>query len=170
MDDVTPVNVIRITASWRQTSTSEYCNLDGARNTGKCYNFYGFTKAKGHQRMTCCKLPWRRDRNEHLATAITKGPTASNAATSTSRTRKGIGYQCDRLKAVTNWKGRLLVWLCIPIAFEDYSPLGCDAGSIDSYRRFVGVCCLHFQGSPKRVFLDYPEVRGTKMLKKFINN
>jgi len=48
MDDVTPVIVIRTTAWWRQTSTSECCNLDGARNTGKYYNFYDLKKAKGH--------------------------------------------------------------------------------------------------------------------------
>jgi len=84
MDDVTPVSVIRTTASWRQTSTSECCNFDGARNTGKCCNFYSLTKAKVHQRMTCCALPWRRGGNEHQASAITKAPTASNAATSTT--------------------------------------------------------------------------------------
>ena len=76
MDDVTPVNAIQTTASWRQTSTSECCNLDGAKNTDKSYNFYSFTKEKFHQRMTCCALPWRRDENEHQASVITKAPTS----------------------------------------------------------------------------------------------
>jgi hypothetical protein len=75
MDDVTPVNAVQTKASWRQTSTSECCNLNDARKTGKWYNFYSFTKAKRHQRMTCCTLAWRRDGNEHQASAITKSPT-----------------------------------------------------------------------------------------------
>ena len=61
--------------------------------------------------MACCTLPWHRDRNEHQASAITNAPTASDAATSTTlRTRKGVGYQCERLKAVTYCKSRLLLY------------------------------------------------------------